>query len=299
MDLLKRLCERYGLRMSQQFTAGHICQSVFKVNRGDEALILKIGVTPDEVKEIAKNDEGYRGLRALNLSYFIPRIEASEIRDDEAFMLMEYCGDDFSTQLQNSENPRLLYDRLVSNMDAIYRTSRGTGGESQRTLAMVQTKAEVQYHRYLKEIYDNDSKLSHSFSHIPGRIATRTGLRCFASWDFTPRNVFLMANGVKYADPNSEVLGNPIVDLACFAGVVRDVHALPESTHGYASLKNLATGTVAEILAIPAEQAERIFYLGRVLQCFLGARFRIQSDPTLAKHFFEKGKTYLLEKVLS
>lgn len=294
MNLVEQLCNRYDLSIREHIGAGHICKSTFRVtdSRG-VMLILKVGDTPEGVREIIKNCRGYEGLRALHLKCLVPNIEASGTSGREAFILMGDCGDDFVTQLQKERSTRRLYDRLAVQMEAVYRQSRGCGTDGKRSLRAAITKTVEQYERYLGGVLDPERVLAPKFAQVLARTVVTSHYYCFASWDFTPRNIFLTAGGVKYADPNADVTGVPIIDLSCFAGVVRDVEMLPEAAYGYAVLKNLAVNVVGTLLEIEPLRAERIFYLGRVLQSFLGARFRMQTEPSRAVHFFRQGVQYL------
>src|SRR5690606_2653353 len=96
-----------------------------------------------------------------------------------------------------------------------------------------------------------------------------------------------------YPDPKYDIRGNPIIDLACFSGVARDIMKLPASDEGYDLLFDFATGEVAGMLNLSEESAEKIFNLGRALQCAHGSRFRVESEPTRAKELASASIAFL------
>lgn len=124
---------------------------------------------------------------------------------------------------------------------------------------------------------------------------------CFASFDFTPEDVFLSTDGLKYVDPKKSLLGIPIIDMACFGGVAKDAFALPGPVEGYDILKNFAINDISSLLKIDKTTAEAIFYLGRALQMALSSRFRLKTEADKSHQFFEKSCGYCrkIERLLN
>jgi len=149
------------------------------------------------------------------------------------------------------------------------------------------------YERYLYMYLDKERNLASRLMKLRFSIRTE-GLKfcCFSSWDFVPENICLTALGLKYIDPRKDIIGIPIVDLACFAGLIR-LYDLPEATKGYQMFKEFALTRIPSILDIPEGLPPKIFFLGRVLQCFLSARFRITNKPEQARQIFSEGQAYL------
>jgi len=98
---------------------------------------------------------------------------------------------------------------------------------------------------------------------------------------------------LRYADPLPNLLGIPVIDLACFAGVARDAYHLPGSRLGYMVLRKLALWEVPKIIGLGSEECARLFFFGRALQCSLSSRFRIEKDFLAAEKFYRKSKFFL------
>ncbi len=154
-----------------------------------------------------------------------------------------------------------------------------------------------QYEKYIYMHLDKERTLAGKLASLKSSIdINKIEFCCFSSWDFVPENTFLMPEGLKYIDPHEDVTGVPIIDMACFAGLIR-LYNLPMADKGYAMLQEFALTKIPLILDIPEELACKLFFLGKVLQSFLSTRFRIDSNPKQAQEIFLEGKTYL-EKII-
>ena len=149
------------------------------------------------------------------------------------------------------------------------------------------------YNDHLRKIFDPTGHLEeeiNSLAHIFDGIVFP--FCCFSNWDFTPDDVYLTSSGIKYSDPHEQVTGIPIIDLACFAGVAV-AHGLPGSDAAYGRIESFAMHRVAGILEIDEETARKLFLLGRILQCFLSARFRSKDFPEQSKQLFAEAAIHL------
>lgn len=298
MNSIEEVCRKYSFTVIEVYTAGHVCPAVYKVHdRDGKTRVMKVGNDPVTIREIAKNLEGYETLKKIGLSKICPHIYFSEIRPESALIVMEYCGKDFHASLETDTNPEAMFKELVSQLVNVYRDSARVESPA-RNIQGVLLKILEQYEMYLAAVFDPNRQLRPLLEVLPACIKIEALKRsCFSSWDFTPRNVFLTKNGMKYIDCNDNVLGVPIIDLACFAGVARDIHLLPGSVGGYDLLTKLAVEEVSDVLEIDPIQSLKLFQLGRVLQLFLGARFRIKTDFVLATKFY-KDAVEFLEKII-
>ena len=294
MSLIKDICRKHSLSVTEVFTAGHVCPAVYKAqDRYGKPVVVKVGNNTATIQEIAKNLEGYKMLKKIGLDCICPNIYFAEVRQESALIVMEYCGKDLHSTLEISLNPETVFHELVSQLKNVYKSSVRTESPV-KSIQMVLSKILEQYDMYLATVFDRSYQLQSVLDVLPSRINIEAfRLSCFSSWDFTPRNVFLTKNGLKYIDCNDNVMGIPIIDLACFAGVVKDIHSFPGSIDGYDFLANFAVDEIADMLEIDPVQSLRLFYLGRLLQLFLGARFRINTDPILAKKFYENAVEFL------
>lgn len=296
--LVQNLCAEYHFEVKERLTAGNICEVVYRVvEESGRQLVLKVGADKRTIAEIQMNLAGYQKLRDCGLANLPPAVVAAKVKHGWAFILMEYCGPDFVAQARTVSNPLQLYSRLIAEMERVYRQSLQESGASLKMVDIVAKKAAEQYKRYLRSLDPMGTVAPQldALVALMGELDLR--LSCFSSWDFTPEDVYLTPRGIKYGDPHEEILGIPVIDLACFGGVVRDAYQLPGSKRGYQMLRTFASGSVAPLLEISDEVAEKVFLLGRVLQCFLSARFRIASEPGRANDLFSQGKRYLTEIV--
>jgi len=299
-ELIDRICQEQGLVIQERFTLGNICEGVYKViNKTGRELVLKVGNTQRSIAEIVKNSIGYRRLQEAGLNWFIPETVYFELEDEFAVILMEYCGEDFLTQIRKSDNPIRLYNNLTFELDKLYRQSKREGEQGRDMVISVIDKAKEQYEKYVCRRLDQKRILGNKLQQkVDLFIAEIDNIKfcCFSNWDFTPEDVYLTPEGVKYSDPHEDVFGIPIIDMACFAGVVK-AHNLPEADEGYKIIEKFAINKIPTILCVSQELAYRLFCLGRLLQCFLSIRFRIDTKPEQAKNLFAEAQKYL-EKII-
>lgn len=292
--LVQKLCREYHLKVEERLAAGNICNAVYKVlDKDGKPLVLKVGTDERTIAEITMNLVGYQKLKDCGLSHFIPTIVTAIVENKWGFILMDYCGPDFVTRSQQASNPLRLYQGLIAGMEVVYHQSLRVSAASQEMVFTVAKKIVEQYECCLMPLDQERMLVSRLEMLLEFAKSLDLRLSCFSSWDFTPEDVYLTPQGVKYGDPHEDVFGIPVIDLACFAGVTRDAYRLPGSIEGYQLLHDFAISTVAQLLEVPSETAEKIFLLGRVLQCFLSARFRMVSEPERAAELFAQGREYL------
>ena len=294
---IDEIYEKYDLQLRHKFQLGNVCKSVFRVqDAAGNALVLKIGCNPDGIAEIQKNITGYNKLIAMGLDFFIPRIHTCEIKAESAVLIMEDCGEDVLTQIKNSRTPALLFEQVLERIEQIYRLSKRPGNDGQTMILDVLKNINELYNDHLRKKFDPIGHLEenlNSLAHVFDNIAF--SFCCFSNWDFTPDDVYLTSSGIKYSDPHEQVTGIPIIDLACFAGVAM-AHGLPGSEQAYGKIESFAIHRVAGILEIDEHTARKLFFLGRILQCFLSARFRSKDFHEQSKQLFAETAIHL-EKI--
>ena len=253
---------------------------------------IKIATDDLARKELEDNLDGYRKIRRLGLPEFIPRINYTFLNLEYSYILMEDLGPDFIARSRSEINPIRLYRELIGDLTKIYRTTRHKCDRSMESIAQAVALAHDQYQKYL-DFMDTGNlnplfeKLAQDVLRLTPRYAT------FSSWDFTPENVYLTKSGTRYVDPHTEVIGMPIIDLACFAGTARDAHNLPDSAWGYTLLKSFALIEVANLMQITAAEAEKIFRIGRILQCIMSSIVRVNTDEQHATQLFHQASYHL------
>lgn len=297
-NLLDYICKKYDLVFQEKLELGCNSDTVcIATDRNGIKAVIKAAKTDNSIAEIKMNDAGYKMLREWGLSFFVPKIIAYEVTDKYAFMIMEYLGQNFLTQVKHSQNPLELYRALMSSMDRVYRTSLKAGTDGGRMVESFIDKTIGHYEQYVYPNVDNERQMSPSLKKIHLSIgASEISHYCFSNWDFTPEDVYLTSSGVRYSDPHDEIMGIPIIDMACFGGLVK-LYGLPRGNEGYEEFRKFATGDVADILCIPKVQAEKIFYLGRLFQCFMSIRFRHEKNPEQAIAIFKEAKE-VIERII-
>src|SRR3989338_5535039 len=213
----------YGLKIIEPLELGYNSDALYRVSNGRGMMfVLKIATTMNSIREIRMNLQGYENLERIGLKRFVPAIVASEINDDFAMILMEDCGPNYLSQARESTDPISLYQRTAAELKEMYTISRREGHEGQQMLEGIIALIIEQYDHYIQKTFDPCMAVVSQLQLLPQVIrAERVSSYCFSNWDFTPEDIYMTPQGLKYSDPHAEVLGVPIVDLACLAGLVR------------------------------------------------------------------------------
>ncbi len=262
----------------ETLTLGNVVSTVFRADRAGEKLVVKIGIADRAAQEVRMNCAGYDALRQIGAGSLAPDpLEYVEF-NGIPILIMEDCGLDFWHAARVSANPAALYGRLFREMEPVHAKTRRRG-DGEAYLDSLRRRLLRQYEVHLRNLIPPELIFELADTDLRDLVPP---VLCFASFDFTPEDVFLTDKGVRFADPPSEVIGIPIVDLACFAGVARDAYGLPGSDQGYKELETLALNVLPRILELNESPARKFFTFGRALQCALSARFRLESDPARA-----------------
>lgn len=293
--VLKSLKNEQGIALGEQLTLGNVCKSIYRGEMSGEKVVIKIGITESEQEEIRRNILGYQEMKMIGAQAVIPQSLQRITVLDLPVIIMEDCGLDFWHAVQQSHNPASLYERLAQELLSLYNATKSSAEKAVVSLESIRERLVRQY----------DQCLFHSFLHDGtdellvdrfrredlGKYLPKHS--CFASFDFTPEDVFVSSSGLRYADPLPNLLGIPVIDLACFAGVARDAYHLPGSKFGYVVLRKLALQEVPRIIGLGFEECSHLFFLGKALQCSLSSRFRIEKDFLMAEKFYCKSKFFL------
>lgn len=283
-----------GLSLEKRFTTGHSGCFVGKATDAEgKDLVIKIPLDDKSQEEIHENIQGYIALQQQGVPELLPdtiRIRSLNGRD---YLITTYLGNDFAYRAQNEPNPEALYQELASQLLPIYKkTLKENSIDADTFLHFIENLLKRNFVGYITSsgiVNEEEAKDLLNFD----VYQLVTDKSCFAVFDFTPEDVYLTEKGIKYPDPKQLISGNPIIDLACFAGVSRDVYKLPGSEEGYKILYDLAMHEVAPLLGLSENQAQRIFYLGRAVQYSLSSRFRIENEREKASVYARKSIEYL------
>jgi len=279
--------------LGRQYILGNVCKTVYGAqDQEGNKLIVKIGIDDAGKREISLNKGGYEELRSIGAESLLPTILRYFEFDAIPVIVMSNCGLDFWHATKEARDPDMLYRHLVRHAYKVY---KGTRRHTTKSFGVASNLK-----RLLLKVYGE--RLA---GHVTADLAERLhawdvrGIPllevCFSTFDFTPEDVFVTANTLKYVDPKPGQLGVPILDLACFAGVARDAHKLPGAEAGYDTIRAFALLEVADLLDISKGQAELLFGLGRALQSGLSGYFRLESEPEVAGRMVEAGGTLVRE----
>ena len=286
--VMTELSRRHGITCGPSLGLGNVVQTVFRARQGSQKLVVKIGVSPRAKKEIAMNWTGYQNMRNIGAQKLLPEpLQRIHIKGTPVIVMGD-CGKDFWHAVQRTKNPGRLYRYLISQMMPIYESTLCV--PEKIYFKSLQNRLLHQYQEHLKNLVD--AKLVERL-----KKSSLNGFKpvsmCFASFDFTPEDVFVSRKQIKYADPLEDVIGIPIIDLACFAGVARDVYGLPGSKKGYRVLESAALNRLPLVLGLSKKEAKRLFVFGRALQSALSARFRITTDTVAAAKHVRQSQMFL------
>ena len=202
-------------------------------------------------------------------------------------IIMEYVGVDFRNRVSEEQEPVKLYSSLVNLMDPLYTQSLTGNGQESRLFLEARKEKLIGYSKLFGDVFSTDQ-----LEMVEGvRIPENLNESCFAVFDFTPDNVFIKDGKIRYIDPKDEVLGNPILELAAFAGVSRDRYLLAGSVEGHEIIRDYALNELADKLKMESQDAELVWNLGRATQCLLSARFH--SEPSGRKKFAVDSMEYM------
>lgn len=289
-DIVSILETKHGVKLGETLGLGHMVKTVYRATRSAEPLVVKIGLAPQAAEEVRKNRVGYQRMHEIGATRLLPSpLEFLEI-DGVSIIVMGDCGKDFWHAVKESADPASLYRHLLTGMDAVYRETLDAGRSPVAPLEHIRDLLVEQCDGHIGSFIDEALRRGiriASFTHLAGAPSS------FSSFDFTPEDVFVNGSVVKYADPLENVHGIPAVDLACFAGVSRDAYALPGAEYGYRLIEQYVREKLPPLFGLPVNEVMRLFHLGRALQCALGARFRLASEPDCARRLAADAESFI------
>jgi len=287
----QELEKRFEVEFRERLILGNICKNIFRAQQKGIAIVVKIGISDPEKKEIRLNQDGYSEMRKIGAISLLPFplyfIEIEKI----PIIIMQDCGLDFWHAIKLERAPANLYSKLTSGLEDVYNRTKCSPLEAIKSLNSLKDFLIKQYQAFLFPVFGSQSMMMELLYETEMKeFAPKFG--CFSSFDFTPEDVFVTTSGVKYADPLPGLIGVPIVDMACFAGVARDAYKLPGSIEGYDIMKRFALETISEIIILEKTLAQKIFLFGRALQSALSSRFRIDTERKKAQELFKSSCCY-------
>ncbi|MCG2689987.1 hypothetical protein L6252_01775 [Candidatus Parcubacteria bacterium] len=192
-------------------------------------IVVKIGLGDSmATEEVRRNITGYKEMRRIGAESIMPRnIQIIQMLGLPV-IIMEDLGVTFKEQVKSEEVPLLLFKNLASGLMDVYTKTLYSGSRSVEFMQEMKDCLLRQYSRHLLPAMLINQEALQKVRNIDLKQYV-TDKFCFGVWDFTPEDVFIKGPKLYYIDPPPKILGIPIVDIACFAGVARDVYNLPAS----------------------------------------------------------------------
>lgn len=284
---VKTCLATYGITTKQQIAPGEMADGMCLATRRNQRLVIKIGFSELGKHEIRQNLQGYKNLDLIGANSLIPNTLEFYEHDQILFLVMSDCGMSFREMLVSEKQPAKLFQRLIGELLPIYQSTEREAVAALDSLSFTRNFLAEQYRQFLLPEFQEEStdELVNRLLAINLEIF-RPARACFATFDLTPSSVFLCGDGLRFTDPQPLVVGIPIIDLACFAGVCRDSQKLPGSAEGYAQLERYALTDITAIVGLSRDLARKLFVLGRALQCALSSRFSIGRDDNKAREMY-------------
>lgn len=296
MNDLGKICREHNLTIDRKLSGGYICSSVFLCTRPKgERVVVKYGSSEMEKEEIALNIAGYQNMRdALGLGFFTPIVYDCSSNNSSSYVLLEYCGPDFQSLLESGGCSATLTNQLLETMRGVFKRSRSRGHDGGKSIQDLVDRIAAIVREYVIPHFDLNVEDRKRLDTLPMQFRDASEEYSFATWDFTPNNLCKLGDVVKFIDPRSKkVTGNPIPGLACYAGIIRDVHRFRNAETAYKTIYRFATVEVSEMLHIEQALAERQFLLGRLFQSLMGVCVRVEKSRSEAEPFFRSAMSYL------
>lgn len=291
MDYLQQVCHANNLQVIEKYGLGHVSGGVALVSSSQKRLlVIKTADSPRRVNELCMNWTGFLKLQRLGIGSFTPTIIQANFSPElsRGYLLMEYAGENFLSQVRAHEDPRLLYQQLAHELVRVYENSRRSYSvDLTRQFMMIQFgKVIDKISKYLRPYQSLQShrRLNQIQRFIRRAPYPRT--LCYSDMLMSPDDVYLTATGVQHSDLPNYVLGLPAVDLGCFASTARYEYRLPGSEQGFGILHKMAVTTLCDSLDMRVEVAESVFHLGVGIQCVLAAK-SARTDGDKARYFLD------------
>lgn len=289
------ICDKFQLHINKQLTGGNSSASVFLCSMpSGEKVVLKYGNTEIEKKEVLLNIAGYKKIgEGLGLGFFVPTLYGYSTEGGEPYVLLEHCGPDFQSLLESGEDSVSLTESLLQTLHRVF-GKNFAGGDGAKSIKELLRQIDTLVERFVSPNFSLGSDIQGKLRNLPEVFRKLPLKYTFASWDFTPNNLCWSSN-IKFIDPRAEVTGNPIPGLACYAGIICDVHRFRGASSAYEMIHTFAVSELAETLEMSQDLAEKCFVLGRLFQSLMGVRFRVTKSLSEAEPFLVKARECLFQ----
>lgn len=285
-DIGKYLFEKFGVRDLTEIKGGHKGSYLLRgVSDKGEQLCFKMGINDKSRKEVEDNLYGYNQLRILGAESLLPDpiVEISESNFNG--LKMSFLGKPIvdslrqgsaSDWMENINWWRRIFSeaKIFNSADSWVLIRDSIGGVVEKIKSYGQILADCGL-LHKKDINYLDG--------LDIEMIAKGQLAALQLLDFTPDNVFLFQDKIKFIDPwrQKSYLGSPIPGLNQFLTLSRDVHSFPLSEQDWKAGENIID-QIGESLGLKPQQVEFQKRLGAALQYSLSAYVRRNSEKERA-----------------
>ncbi len=270
---------------AQQIKSGESGCAVYQIKyRGTDA-VLKLGTGERGLAKMRSNFKIFEEALRLGVLPFVgPNMLSSGEKNGFLYQIMEYAGKDFK-EVAAEDNTLLITKALITALRSAYSVSKAE--DPVRAVEWLNLIKNDLLHfcdnyilpaGYLSKI-DVDKLRSFEVERIAPKYVT------WATADLTPDNIIINKKfRVTIIDPYIAGRGIPLIDLAMYATLTKEVYNLPNGHACAQEIGNFAK-EIGELLE--TDLGDLLFKFGEVRQYILSSRFRIGKDPR-AESFAKK-----------
>ncbi len=255
---------------------------LYSCHKNGTRYIVKVGTDAQSAKEIGDNEYGFKMLRAEGAGSILPEAISTFTVGGHPAIIMEYLGRSFRDA---SKDDPTAYAILFDSVESLARNTL-------RTDAVAQARGFAEIASHLRKWYGLLSERG---------IITKEALNVLDSireepmnsdkctimlLDFTPDNIFISGDGIKYIDPwvQGTYSGSLIPSISIFMGLLETAYGTRIEVHVREKLNRLVR-SLGRMLDLDERQIEGQMLLGHSLQLALSSFVRIENDPKTSKGY--------------
>lgn len=295
---LDGIFEAHDMVEHNKIQAGHSGALLFRTRTSQgERFVIKISDDKISTKEIKSNSRAYKQIKAEGPARLIPHIEVGEDASGRKYIIMPDLGETFSSQARSEAGAdyRAFQQSVWQAFVESFKKESPMNEHSDSI--RVAKDALRQYQQTLRTGgIPNDTTVA-AIDKISAD-AISSGASSFFLLDFTPDNVFIYDGHVQFIDPweQETYRGSPIVNLAQFQTLAKDIYGLP-GVEDAGELFEALFSKIGDKLGLSTYQVLAQRNLGAALQFSLSSFTRLHSDPEKAHEYYKESDRAIQEVV--
>lgn len=293
----EELCARLGFSVVRDMSRKTSLGCLYEVkNEHGEMFLMKIAENnPSSVFWLRDFLQGHEYMSALGLGEYVPKVLSSTLSESIPYILMEGCGYDFETLVQKSDTPQDVYDLFVLRMGELYEKSvfEGSGTLYEYVCNTVISVLKQDHYRSLASVASSIEEADRILGAVVDRVSLISGKKMtFSVCELAPEEIYLGKDSMKLLGTYCVFVGVPMVDLGYVTGKISYAYKLNGFEYGYYVTKSLALN-LATLLSVSREDADVLFDLGLVLQCFDSGKSEFSFCRERQNEMYQRGLSHL------